>query len=112
MKQLLRRFGVPCVQAVEGAVKLVRHIGVIKRDGMRVVPQGGDGVPVAETGLGLEQRPLVHPVGAPRFPVAGRSVRVQPPPLLNARGGIGQATGLAGRPHGPAFSPGCTSPVS
>jgi hypothetical protein len=33
-------------------------------------------------------------------------------PLGAHRGGIGQVTGLAGRPHGPGCSPGCTSPVS
>ena len=58
MKQLLLSTGVPRVQAVEEAIKLVCHVGVIERDDMRVVPQGAGGVPVAEAGLGLEQQPL------------------------------------------------------
>jgi hypothetical protein len=56
--KLLLRSRVPRVQAVQEAVKLVGHVGVVERDGMGVVPQGGGGVPVAEPGLGLEQQPL------------------------------------------------------
>jgi hypothetical protein len=37
---------------VEEAVELVGDVGVIERDGMRVVAQRGGGVAVAEAGLG------------------------------------------------------------
>ena len=77
---LLLRFGVPRVQAVEEAVKLVGHVGVIERDGMRVVPQGGGRVPVAEAGLGLEQQPLIHQVGGHAVAEAVQSR------MLDARG--------------------------
>jgi hypothetical protein len=59
---------------------LVGYVGVVQRDGVRVVPQGGGGVPVAEAGLGLEQPPLVDQVGghAVAQAVQGR--------MLHARG--------------------------
>jgi hypothetical protein len=68
------------VKAVEEAVKLVRDVGVIERDGMGVVPQGGGGVPVAEAGLGLQQPPLVYQVGGDAVAKAAQGR------MLDARG--------------------------
>ena len=48
---------------VEEAVELVGDVGVIERDGMRVVAPRGGRVTVAEAGLGLEQPPVAHQVG-------------------------------------------------
>ena len=50
----------PWVETVEEAIGLVGDVSVIERGGMRVVPQGGGRVAVAEASLGLEQPPLVQ----------------------------------------------------
>ena len=50
-------------EIIQEAVELVGHVGVVERGGVRVVPQDGGRVAVAETGLGLKQQPLIHKVG-------------------------------------------------
>jgi hypothetical protein len=89
----------PWVKTVEEAVELVGDVGVIERGGMRVVPQGGRGVAVAEAGLGLEQPPLVHQVSGYAVAEAVQSRMLDPRDRHKAGEPVGEGvSGQEGRP--------------